>query len=55
MLLCPCYKGKHLSCLPVCFSGYHSPFKIGSALEGKNLLQQEQILTYKELLYWDYN
>ena len=52
------YKGKQLLCLPVCFSGQCSPFKIWSNLKGKNqiglllkkkILLREQILSFKGL------
>ena len=31
----------------MCFAGWRSPSKKGSTLEGKNLLQEEQILSFK--------
>ena len=41
------YKGKVLLCLPVYFSGGQRPFEMGSAVKSKNMLQGEQILSFK--------
>ena len=38
MFICHFCKGEQLLCLPVCFSGQCSPFKIESTLKVKNLL-----------------
>ena len=42
-----CYKGKRLLWLLIFFHGQWNPSKIRYAPKGKNLLQQEQILSFK--------
>ena len=46
MVFCQLFKGRNLCDFLIAFSKKRSLLKMGSAVKGKNLLLQEQILSY---------